>query len=198
MKTLGQFWVEINNLIHRFTAWSATNQALINTRILEFARGLGQWIEAIDWRGMVEGAQSAGHALSTVVGWMGGAQHALVALAIVINAEAILALKELAESVLRAGVAFVGMAARAYVAGNAGLMAMTRLAIAAWASVGPLGLLRMAWTLLATTTVSMGGIMSAAMTMVTGGIRAVGAALLANPLGIILGLASTAWLIYEH
>ncbi len=56
----------------------------------------------------------------------------------------------------------------------------------------------MAWTLLATTTVSMGGVMSTAMTMVTGGIRAMGAALMANPLGIVLGLATAAWLIYEH
>jgi hypothetical protein len=40
--------------------------------------------------------------------------------------------------------------------------------------------------------------MSGAMAMVSGGIRAVGAALMANPLGIILAIASAAWLIYEN
>ncbi len=188
----------IEQLIHRFTDWTAANQGLINTRLLEFAQSLGQGIKAIDWQGILQGAQSFGRALSMVAGWVGGAKNALIALAVVINAEAILALKELAESVIRAGIAFIGMAARAYVAGNAGLIAITRTTLATVASIGPLGLLRIAWTLLATTTVSAGSIMSAAMTMVSGGIRAVGAALMANPLGIILGLASAALLIYEN
>ncbi|WP_152640570.1 hypothetical protein [Xanthomonas sp. MUS 060] len=34
--------------------------------------------------------------------------------------------------------------------------------------------------------------------MVAGGIRAVGAAMMANPLGIILAIASAAWLIVEN
>ena len=188
----------IEQLIHRFTDWTAANQGLINMRLLEFAQSLGQGIKAIDWQGILQGAQSFGRALSTVVGWVGGAKNALIALAVVINAEAILSLKELAESVIRAGIAFIGMAARAYVAGNAGLIAITRTTLATVASIGPLGLLRIAWTLLATTTVSAGSIMTAAMAMMTGGIRAVGAALMANPLGIILGIASAAWLIYEN
>ena len=188
----------IEQLIHRFTDWTAANQGIINTRILEFAQSLGHGISTIDWRGIIQGAQTFGRTLSTVVGWVGGARNALIALAIVINAEAILALKELAESVVRAGIAFAGMAARAYVAGNAGLIAITRTTLAAMASVGPLGLLRMAWGMLAVTASSTGGIMSAAMAMMTGGIRAVGAALMANPLGIILGIASAAWLIYEN
>ena len=188
----------IEQLIHHFTDWTAANQGLINTRILAFAQSLGHNIAAIDWRGIIQGAQTFGRTLSTVVGWVGGAQNALIALAVVINAEAILALKELSESVVRAGIAFAGMAARAYVAGNAGLMALTRTTLAAITSTGPLGLLRMAWGMLAVTATSTGGIMTAAMAMMTGGIRAVGAALMANPLGIILGIASAALLIYEN
>ena len=99
---------------------------------------------------------------------------------------------------VRAGIAFAEMAARAYVAGNAGLMALTRTTLAAITSVGPLGLLRMVWTMLAITTVSMDGLMTTAMTWVCGSIRAMGAALMANPLGIILGIASAALQIYEN
>ncbi len=109
-----------------------------------------------------------------------------------------MALVELSESVLRAGIAFVNMAVRAYIAGNAGLIAMTRTAASALLAIGPLGLLRAAWTLLGTTTLSMGGVMTGAFALVSGGIRAVGAALMANPLGIILAIASAAWLIVEN
>jgi hypothetical protein len=147
---------------------------------------------------MAKSVLAFGQGIGKLVDFVGGPRNALIGLAVVMNAQTIVALGGLAGAVARAGLAFVGMAAQAYIAGNAALLSMVRTGVVATLVSGPLGLLRAAWTLLATTTVSMSGLMSGAFALVSGGIRAVGAALMANPLGIILAIASAAWLIYEN
>ena len=188
----------IQPLLDGFNEWMAANKKLVSADVGKTAKQLGSWLASIDWRGMAKGVRDFGQAVGKLVDFAGGSRNALIALAVVINAQTLMATASLAGAVWRAGAAFVGMAARAYVAGNASMLSMLRVSSAMTLLGGPIGRLRALWMVLGTTTVSMSGLMSGAMALVTGGIRAIGVALMANPLGIILAIASAAWLIYEN
>ncbi|GGH55212.1 hypothetical protein GCM10010975_12540 [Comamonas phosphati] len=189
----------IKPLLDGFNDWMAANKKLVSAEVGRMAKDLGHWLSGIDWRGMARGVLAFGQGIGKLVDFVGGPRNALIGLAVVMNAQTIMALGGLVGAVGRAGLAFLGMAARAYVASNAALLSMMRTGLAASGLVtGPLAFLRAGWALLTTTTVSMSGLMSGAFGLVAGGIRAVGAALMANPLGIILAIASAAWLIYEN
>ena len=188
----------IKPLLDSFNDWMAANKKLVSNEVGRMAKDLGHWLSSIDWRGMAKSVLAFGQGIGKLVDFVGGPRNALIGLAVVMNAQTIVALGGLAGAVARAGLAFVGMAAQAYIAGNAALLSLVRTGVVATLVSGPLGLLRAAWMLLGTTTVSMSGVMSGAFALVSGGIRAVGAALMANPLGIILAIASAAWLIYEN
>ena len=189
----------IKPLLDGFNDWMAANKKLVSTEVGRMAKDLGHWLSSIDWRGMAKSVLAFGQGIGKLVDFVGGPRNALIGLAVVMNAQTIMALGGLVGAVGRAGLAFLGMAAQAYVASNATLLSMMRTGLAASGLVtGPLAFLRAGWALLTTTTVSMSGLMSGAFGLVAGGIRAVGAALMANPLGIILAIASAAWLIYEN
>lgn len=189
----------IKPLLDSFNDWMAANKKLVSTEVSRMAKDLGQWLSGIDWRGMAKGVLAFGQGIGKLVDFVGGPRNALIGLAVVMNAQTIMALAGLVGAIGRAGLAFVGMAAKAYVASNVSLLSMARTGFGAtFLASGPISLLRAAWSLLATTTVSMSGVMSGAFALVSGGIRAIGAALMANPLGIILAIASAAWLIYEN
>ena len=189
----------IKPLLDSFNDWMAANKKLVSTEVSRMAKDLGRWLSGIDWRGMAKGVLAFGQGIGKLVDFVGGPRNALIGLAVVMNAQTIMALAGLVGAIGRTGLAFVAMAAKAYVASNASLLSMARTGFGAtFLASGPISLLRAAWSLLATTTVSMSGVMSGAFALVSGGIRAVGAALMANPLGIILAIASAAWLIYEN
>lgn len=189
----------IKPLLDGFNDWMAANKKLVSAEVGKMAKDLGRWLAGIDWRGMARSVLAFGQGVGKLVDFVGGPRNALIGLAVVMNAQTIMALGGLVGAVGRAGLAFLGMAAQTYVAGNAALLSMMRMGLgASWLVTGPLAFLRAGWALLTTTTVSMSGLMSGAFGLVAGGIRAVGAALMANPLGIILAIASAAWLIVEN
>lgn len=189
----------IKPLLDGFNDWMAANKKLVSAEVGRMAKDLGHWLSSIDWRGMARSVLAFGQGIGKLVDFVGGPRNALIGLAVVMNVQTIMALGGLVGAVGRAGLAFMGMAAQAYVASNAALLSMMRTGLGASRLVtGPLALLRAGWALLTTTTVSMSGLMSGAFGLVAGGIRAVGAALMANPLGIILAIASAAWLIVEN
>jgi hypothetical protein len=189
----------IKPLLDGFNDWMAANKKLVSAEVGRMAKDLGHWLSSIDWRGMAKSVLAFGQGIGKLVDFVGGPRNALIGLAVVMNAQTIMALGGLVGAVGRAGLAFLGMAAQAYVASNAALLSMMRTGLAASSLVtGPLAFLRAGWALLTTTTISMSGLMSGAFGLVAGGIRAVGAALMANPLGIILAIASAAWLVYEN
>ncbi|WP_196304073.1 hypothetical protein [Ralstonia solanacearum] len=189
----------IKPLLDGFNDWMAANKKLVSAEVGRMAKDLGHWLSSIDWRGMARSVLAFGQGIGKLVDFVGGPRNALISLAVVMNAQTIMALGGLVGAVGRAGLAFLGMAAQAYVASNAALLSMLRTGLGASRLVtGPLALLRAGWALLTTTTISMSGLMSGAFGLVAGGIRAVGAALMANPLGIILAIASAAWLIVEN
>jgi hypothetical protein len=188
----------IKPLLDAFDDWMAANKKLVSAEVGKMAKQLGAWLASIDWRGLAKGVLSFGQTLAKLVDFAGGPRNALIALAVIINAQTLVALGNLVGAVWRAGAAFLALAARAYIAGNASMLSMLRTGTVALGLAGPLGVLRGAWALLGTSMMSMGRLMAGAMGMVTGGIRAVGVALMANPLGIILAIASAALLIYEN
>lgn len=185
-------------VIEDIIQWGAANRKLVSTGVKEFARDLVAGIRQIDWSGIIQGAKNFAKSLGVLVDWVGGAKNALILLAVIINAQTIMAMVGLVGAVGRAGFAFLAMAARAYIAGNVSLMAMARVVTMAVMTAGPIGAIGAAFTWIAGLAAGAGGIISGALGMVGVAIHGVGAALMANPLGIILGLATAAYLIYQN
>jgi hypothetical protein len=119
-------------------------RAAIATRITEFITKFAEAMKQVDWKAVVAGVGSLFSALKTLVGWLGGARNALIALVVFMNASSILAFATLTASVVKFGASLVVMSAGALPSAMAGLRAFT-LAMAisnggALALVGTLGL----------------------------------------------------------
>lgn len=185
-------------MINDFVAWFAINKKLIAQPVGEMAKDFGKYLRTIDFQAVLKGVDSFVRGLGSFIDMVGGAKNALIGLVLFMNIETIVALYGVVAGVVKAGIAFVVMAAQAYVAGNAGLLNMMRIAIVAVATAGPIGAIGAAFAWVGTAAAASGGIISGAMGMVSVAIRGIGAALLANPLGIILGLATAAVLIYQN
>jgi hypothetical protein len=185
-------------LIEDIVQWAAANRKVMSTGVKEFVRDLVAGMRQIDWSAVIEGAKNFARSLGTLVDWIGGARNALILLAVVMNAQTIMAIAGLIGALGRAGIAFLIMAANAYIAGNASLLSLMRVAAVALFTAGPIGVLGAAFTWLAGIAAGASGLISGAMGAVSLAIRGVGAALMANPLGIILALATAAYLIYQN
>lgn len=188
----------ITPLIDDLIKWVVVNKDLVAGEVKAFVTDLADSLRNTDWSGVINGARSFAKGIGTLVEWIGGARNALIALVIVMNAQTIVALAGLIGSLGRAGLAFLGMAAKAYIAGNASVLSMLRVAAVAIATAGPIGAIGAAFTWLAGLAAGAGGIISGAMGAVSLAIRGIGAALMANPIGIILGLATAAVLIWQN
>lgn len=188
----------LSPLLEKTIEWAVANRALITTRVSGFINDIAVSLSKVDWDGVIAGVGNFVNGVRSFIGWIGGARNALILLAVVINAQTLVALFGLVGALGRAGLAFVAMAAKAYLAGNTSLLAMARVGIVALATAGPLGILGMAFTSMAGLAAGAGGIISGAMGAVTLAIRGVGAAMMANPLGMILGLATAAVLIWQN
>lgn len=188
----------LSPLIEDLVQWSAANRKVIATEVKSVIQGMVESLRKIDWGAVIQGALGFARSIGTLVDFVGGAKNALILLAVVMNAQTIMALGGLVMAVGRAAIAFGAMALQAYVAANASLVSMGRIAIVAIATAGPLGALSAAYAAFAAMVSGMSGIMSGALGMVTGAFRALGAAMMANPLGIVLGLAAAAYLIYDN
>jgi hypothetical protein len=185
-------------LIEDIVQWAAANRKDASAGVKKFVRDLVDGMRQIDWTTVINGAKDFARWLGRMVDMVGGAKNALILLAIVMNAQTIMAIGGLIGAVGRAGIAFLAMAARAYVASNASLMAMARVAVMAIATAGPIGAIGAMFSWVAGMVAGAGGIISGALGMVGVAIRGIGAALMANPLGIILALATAAYLIYQN
>lgn len=188
----------ITPLIDGLTRWVVVNKDLVASEVKVFVADLAKSLRDTDWNAVIEGARGFTRGLGSAVDMVGGARNALIALVIVMNAQTIVALAGLIGSLGRAGFAFLAMGAQAYLAGNASVLSMLRIAAIAIATAGPIGAVGAAFAWLTGIAAGAGGIISGAMGMVGLAIRGVGAALMANPLGIILGLATAAVLIWQN
>ena len=188
----------ITPLIDDLIKWVVVNKDLVAGEVKAFVTDLAQSLRSTDWSGVINGARSFANGIGVLVDWLGGARNALIALVIVMNAQTLVAIAGLIGALGRAGLAFLGMAAKAYLAGNASVLSMLRVAAVAIATAGPIGAIGAAFTWVAGMAAGAGGIISGAMGAVSLAIRGIGAALMANPLGIILGLATAAVLIWQN
>lgn len=188
----------IQPLVVGLTDWWIVNKKLVSVEVGKMAKDLGEWIKTIDFKKLADGVQSTLAGFGKFVDFVGGAKNALIGLVLFMNIQTIMALGSLVAALARAGLAFLGMAAKAYIASNASLVGMARVAVAAIATAGPIGAIGAAFAWVAGIAAGAGGIISGAMGVVAVAIRGVGVALMANPLGLILGLATAAFLIYEN
>ncbi len=188
----------LSPLIEQTIRWAAANRDMITTKVSAFLADLTNTMAKVDWSSIIKGARDFAAGARDLINWLGGAQNALIAFVAFINASTLLALGSLTGALGRAAFAFGGMAFAAYAAGNAAMLSMLRTAIVALSLAGPIGAIRAAFAWMAGGVAASGGIMAGAMGLVKLAIRGIGRALMANPLGVLLGLATAAVLIYQN
>ncbi|WP_045739334.1 hypothetical protein [Xanthomonas sp. MUS 060] len=80
------------NLLDGFNDWMAANKKLVSTEVGRIAKDLGRGLSSIDWRGMARSVLALGHGIGKLVDFVGGPRNALIGLAVVMNAQTIMAL----------------------------------------------------------------------------------------------------------
>ena len=188
----------LSPLIEKTIAWAVANREMLATKVAKYVEDVAIGLSKVDWSHAIASVKKFVDGLKDFIDWIGGAKNALIALVVVMNAQTIAALASLIGSVARAGWAFLVMAANAYIAGNASLLAMLRVAAVALFVAGPIGALGAAFAWLGGMAASAGGLLSGAMGLATAAVRGLGIALMANPLGVIIGIATAAYLIYKN
>lgn len=196
----------VTPLFEAIMAWAKANKAVVASGVKEYAQDLAAWLKTINFAGVGKSIKDFGAAVGNVVNAIGGVKPALMLLVVYINASAIKTVFDLGVALWGAAAAFSGLSASAYVAANAGLLAFVRTVVLAWGvSGGAFAFIATAWGALVAWVVAGGGIaatavglLSGAFAVVTGAVRALGVAMTANPLGVIIGIAAAAYLIYAN
>lgn len=88
-------------LIKQFTAWWVVNKKLVASKVSEMAKDLAAWIKTIDFGKLLNDVGDFLKSIGTLIGWLGGAKNALIALVLFMNAGAIMAMVEMGGAVLR-------------------------------------------------------------------------------------------------
>ena len=189
----------ITPLLVQLTNWVAENKEIIKNDVAKAAKALADQLKGIKWEDVRAGLKAVKDSIKWVVESLGGARNAMVALVLFMNAQTIVALGTLVASLFRAGLAFWAWAAKAYVAGNVAMASMIRTGIVAvMVAGGPLNLLKAAFFSTGAATKAYAAVTMTWMGRVATVFRAVGAAMLANPLGVLLGIATAAILIWQN
>jgi len=189
---------EFNKSLESTIKWAVANRDLIVVPVAKFIADMADQLKNVDWSSVIKGVGDFVTGIKDFIGWIGGAKNALIGLAIIMNAQTIAALIGLVASLGRAAFAFLAMGVQAYIAGNASLLSMVRVAAVALFTAGPLGILGAAFAWMGSMAAGAGGLLSGAMGLAAVAVRGLGAALMANPLGIIIGIATAAYLIYKN
>ena len=88
-------------VIEDMVQWGVANKKLISAKVKEVVKDLVGWLKSIDWQKVAQGASDFASGIGTLVGWLGGAKNALIALVVFMNAGAIMAMVEMGGAVLR-------------------------------------------------------------------------------------------------
>lgn len=94
-------------LVEDIVQWGVANKKLISLRVKEVVKDMVAWAKGVDWAKVAQGAQGLASGIGTLVGWLGGAKNALIALVVFMNAGAIMAMFQMGGAVLRL-VGFLG------------------------------------------------------------------------------------------
>ncbi len=168
-----------NPLVDQLRGWISANRDLVATKAGEFATGVAAAIKQIDWQAVVQGAKGFAASVESVVDWLGGWEHAVIAVVAVMNASLIVSVVKLGGLLLELGLGTIPVVVKAL-----GLLTVATEASVIPALVG--GAMK-----LGLVTESLAGlaagvpIVGTALTALSGGFVAVGAAIEATPVGWI-------------
>lgn len=188
----------LSPLVEDFIQWAAANKKVIASQVKQFVQDLVAGLKSFDWKGFIESVKSMAHGFGTLVDMVGGARNALILFALVMNANAIMATAGMIGAIGRLAFAFGAAAVQTYVFGNAALLNMIRTALMAATILGPVGAIGALFGWFGGVAAGAGGLISGAFGLASAAVRGLGAALMANPLGIILAIATAAYLIYKN
>lgn len=72
-------------LLQQLTSWVSQNRELISTKITEWAKELGHWLQNIDWKGIGNDIAGFIKDIQSVVNFLGGWKNAAIAAVVVMN-----------------------------------------------------------------------------------------------------------------
>ena len=90
-------------LLEKTINWAIANRELITSKVSEFIEKIADKLSKVDWTNVIEGVGSFFKGLGNLIDMLGGAQNALIALVVVMNAGTIVAVGQLITSLVLAG-----------------------------------------------------------------------------------------------
>lgn len=100
-------------MLEKFTMWAVENRELIATNVSKYLAEIADSLATVDWSAMIKGVSDLVKDVKEFVNWIGGAKNALIALVLVMNAQAIVAAISLAGSIGRLGIHLTALALKA-------------------------------------------------------------------------------------
>jgi len=109
----------LSPVIESFIQWAAANKRIINAKVKEVVQGLVAEIKKVNWTQLAESIRRTIESIGSFIDRIGGARNALILLALVMNAQTILAILGLIGAVGRLGLVFASLALKIPVVGAA-------------------------------------------------------------------------------
>lgn len=103
----------LSPLLEKTIKWALANRELIATNVARFLSEMVESLSKVDWSGMIKGIGDIVAGVKSFIDFMGGAKNALIALVVVMNAQAIVAAVGLGMSLFRLGMHITGLAGKA-------------------------------------------------------------------------------------
>jgi hypothetical protein len=132
----------IKPLVMQLSSWISKNRELIASKVGEWAKDFGQWVNSIDWVKVGKGIADFAKGIKSVVDWMGGWKNAAIAVAVVMNAQLIISVVSLTGSLIKAGagiLAYIAQLGAMETAAGAAATANGALGVSATSALGRLG-----------------------------------------------------------
>lgn len=129
----------IKPLVVQLTSWISKNRELIASKVGEWAKNFGDWVNGIDWKAVGKGISDFVSDIKSLVGWLGGWKNAAIAVGIVMNAQLIVSVVSLTGTLIKAGagiLTYIGQLGAMETAAKAAAVANAEAGAAAGAGAG--------------------------------------------------------------
>ena len=103
----------LSPLLEKTIKWALANRELIATNVANFLSEMVDGLSKVDWSGMIKDVNDIVAGVKSFIEFVGGAKNALIALVVVMNAQAIVAAVGLGMSIFRLGMHITGLAGKA-------------------------------------------------------------------------------------
>lgn len=197
----------VDSMVDGFLDWGSGLRKDANDPVKKFGEDIATALKEIDWKAFLVGVRNFIAGIGNAVDMVGGFKNALIALAVVMNAQTILAIGSMVAALARmgwmAGVVVysrIGLLATANAALGASFLWMRAQAVAAILALR-IGGIAVLWSGLAGAVLAAGAAIAAAGGYLLAAGRAVllfSRAALLSPLGILVAVAGAAYLIYRN